>query len=221
MSRFSTAGGVEYQQRPVLRGVSHLGAAIAAVLGLPVLLLIAGSPREYVAAALFAASLVLLYATSAGYHLIAWRPALRGLIRRLDHSMIFVLIVGTYTPFCLLAVDLAWGISILSVAGGVAAIGITVKLAWPHAPRWLGVAFYLALGWLGLAAAPEVLEEFTAGSLALLVGGGVLYTLGGVVYALRWPDPHPRVFGYHETFHLLVIGGTALHYWLIVTYLAG
>ena len=206
------------RQRPVLRGVFHLYAAIAATLGTPLLLLVADSPRAYVGGAIFAASLMLLYGTSAGYHRITWMPSLRGIISRLDHSMVLVLIGGTYTPFCLVVLNNAWGISMLSVVWGIAGAGILMNLAWPTSPRWLRVTFYVILGWLALIPARELAAWFTAVPLALLVVGGALYTLGGVLYAVRKPDPWPRVFGYLEVFHLLVIAGSVLHYSLVAIY---
>jgi hemolysin III len=207
------------ERRPILRGYFHLAAAVAAVAGLVLLVFLADSPRAYVGGAIFATSLVLLYTTSATYHVITWGRRVRGVLKRLDHSMIFVLIAGTYTPFCLLAASDAWGFSILAVVWSVAAAGIALKVAWPGAPRWLGVACYLATGWLALVAASELASWFALFPLLLLAGGGVLYTLGGLTYALRRPDPFPRVFGYHEVFHLFVIGGSALHYSLVAGYL--
>jgi hemolysin III len=144
---------------------------------------------------------------------------MRGVLKRLDHSMIFVLIGGTYTPFCLLVLNDAWGISMLSVIWGVAAAGIMLKVIWPGAPRWLGVILYASAGWMAVVATVPLAEWFAFGPLALLVAGGVLYTVGGVIYALRRPDPFPRVFGYHEVFHLLVIAGSVLHYTLVAAYL--
>ena len=204
--------------RPALRGAFHLGAALAAISGAVLLVLLADSARAYVGGAVFAASLILMYATSAVYHRITWTPRLRGIVRRLDHSTIFVLIAGTYTPFCLLVLNTAWGISILSVVWGLAAAGIIMKLVWPGAPRWLSVLLYAIVGWLALIAAPQLAAWFTAVPLALLLLGGLLYTLGGVVYALRKPDPYPRVFGYHEVFHTLVVAGSVLHYSLVAIY---
>ena len=206
-------------QRPALRGVFHLAAAIAAIAGAVLLMLLATSARAYVGGAIFGASLILLYTTSAAYHRINWSPHLRGIVRRLDHSMIFVLIAGTYTPICLLVLNTAWWISMLSVAWGIAGAGIILKIAWPRAPKLLSVAFYLTIGWLALVATPQLVSLFTAGPLALLLLGGLLYTLGGVIYALRKPNPFPRVFGYHEVFHLLVIAGSVLHYSLVAIYL--
>jgi hemolysin III len=206
-------------QRPLLRGVSHVVAAIVATtLGAPVLLLIADSPRAYVGAAIFAASLILLYATSAAYHRINWTPLFRAIISRMDHSMVLVLIGGTFTPFCLVVLSNAWGITMLSVIWGIVGAGVIVNMAWPATPRWLRVGFYVVLGWLGLIPAPELANRLAAAPLALLVLGGVLYTLGGVIYAVGKPNPFPRVFGHLEVFHLFVIAGTVLHYLTIAIY---
>jgi hemolysin III len=207
-------------RRPLLRGVFHLAAAFVAIAGAVLLLLLAHSARMYVGVAIFGASLILLYTTSALYHRITWSPRLRDIFRRLDHAMIFTLIAGTYTPFCLLVLNTAWWISTLSVVWGIAGAGIIMKLIWPAAPRWMTVTLYLIAGWLALLAAPKLLAWFTAGPLALLVLGGVLYTVGGLVYAVRKPDPCPRVFGYHEVFHILVIAGSVVHYSLVAIYVA-
>jgi hemolysin III len=206
-------------QRPLLRGYFHAAAAGAAVVGLVLLVLLAESPRAYVGGAIFAASLILLYLTSATYHTITWGRRMRAVLKRLDHSMIFVLIGGTYTPFCLLILNDAWGISMLSVIWGVAAAGILLKVVWPGAPRWLGVLLYASAGWMAVVASAPLADWIAAGPLTLLVGGGVLYTVGGVIYALRRPDPFPQVFGYHEIFHLLVIAGSVMHYTLVAAYL--
>ena len=211
----SAVGG----QRPLLRGYFHLAAAFAAAAGAVLLVLLAGSARAYVGGAIFASSLVLLYGTSATYHRITWGRRMRAVMKRLDHSMIFVLIAGTYTPFCLIAVNDAWGISILSVIWGLAGAGIILKVAWPEAPRWLGVLLYVSMGWMAVIAAAPLLDWFETLPLMLLVAGGVCYTVGGVIYALRRPDPFPRVFGYHEVFHLLVIAGSLLHFTVVAAYL--
>jgi hemolysin III len=155
--------------------------------------------------------LIVLYTTSASYHLAPWPDRGRAVIMRLDHAMIFALIAGTYTPFCLLVLGNAWGVTMLSVVWVLAGLGMLMKLAWPKAPRRLSVALYLALGWVGLTAASEVVGAMPAASLALLVAGGLSYSAGALVYATRRPDPWPSLFGFHEVFHALVVLGTALH----------
>ena len=206
-------------QRPLLRGVSHVIAAIVVTtLGAPTLLLIADSPRAYVGASIFAASLILLYSTSAAYHRINWTPLFRAIISRMDHSMVLVLIGGTFTPFCLVVLNNAWGITMLSVIWGVAGVGILLNTAWPGTPPWLRVGFYVTLGWLGLIPAAELATELAAAPLAMLVLGGVLYTIGGLIYTVRKPNPWPRVFGHLEVFHLFIIAGSVLHYATIAIY---
>jgi hemolysin III len=207
------------ERRPLLRGYFHLAAALAAVAGAVVLVLLADSPRAYVGGAVFAVSLIALYAISGTYHAIAWGRRSRAVLKRLDHAMIFVLIAGTYTPFCLLAASDAWGISLLAIVWSIAGMGVALKLAWPDAPRWLSVGLYLATGWIALVAVTELADWFALAPLLLLAGGGLLYSAGGVIYALRRPDPFPRVFGYHEVFHLFVIAGSVLHYSLVAGYL--
>jgi hemolysin III len=205
------------EQRPALRGWLHAAAVLAAVVGAAVLLLVASSARAYVGGAIFAASLFLLYGTSAAYHRFEWNPTARSVVKRIDHAMIFVLIAGTYTPLCL-HVSLAWGIPMLAVVWGIAGAGILMKVAWPDAPRWLSVTLYLALGWLSLVAARELVASFSAVELTMLALGGVLYTIGSLVYAARWPDPWPRIFGYHEVFHVFVVAGSVLHFTLVAVY---
>ena len=179
-----------------------------------VLVLIADSPREYVGGAIFGASVLLLFSTSSAYHLIERGQAL---LQRIDRSMIFVLIAGTYTPFCLVLLGNGWGIPILSVVWGLAAVGIASKVLNPAPPRWFNLALYLGLGWIGLVAFAPIASAASATLLALLLAGGVVYTLGGVVHTLRRPDPFPGVLGYHELFHLLTaIAG--LTYYATVLY---
>ncbi|MBI5948289.1 MAG: hemolysin III family protein [Chloroflexi bacterium] len=204
--------------RPLFRGYLHLAAAFAAPAGLVALLLLARSPSGYVGASIFGASLILLYATSASYHLLPWGPRLRPLMMRLDHSMIFVFIGGTYTPFCLGAMGLAWGISLLAVVWTLVALGVAMKVAWPRAPRWLGVGAYLAVGWVAIAGSWELAGSLPVSAMALLVVGGLVYSLGGVVYAVRWPNPLPRVFGFHEVFHAMVVAGSAVFYAVAALY---
>jgi hemolysin III len=205
--------------RPLLRGYLHLGAAVAAALGLVLLVLLANSPKAYVGGAVFAVSLIALYTVSGVYHSIGWGPRMRAVLKRLDHAMIFVLIAGSYTPFCLFAGSPAWGIALLAIVWSIAGAGVALKIAWPNAPRWLGVSLYLVAGWIALVAATKITDWYAIGPLLVVALGGVLYSIGGVIYGLRRPNPFPRVFGYHEVFHTLVIAGSVLHYTIVAAYL--
>ncbi|MEX2245964.1 MAG: hemolysin III family protein [Dehalococcoidia bacterium] len=206
------------QPRPMLRGVLHLLMALAAPAALVALLLWADSARDYVGVSIYGTSVLLLYSVSAGYHLVPWPARIKDGLGRADHSMIFVLIAGTYTPFCLKVIGDAWGISILSVVWALAGAGVVLKVVWPQAPRWLSVGLYLAVGWVAVVSAKPVVEEMSAWALALLLLGGAMYSIGALVYGARRPDPYPRVFGYHEVFHLLVVGGTLAHFMVIAGY---
>jgi hemolysin III len=216
-SRMMTTQALVDSVRPAFRGVLHVVAAGLATAGLVLLMLVADSPAGYVGGAVFASSLIALYTTSATYHQVRWRADWSRVAKRLDHSMIFVLIAGTYTPFCL-DVSLGWGIPILVVVWSLAGAGALMKMVWPDAPRWLSVGLYVGLGWLAVIAAAEVVDHYLGSPLALLLAGGVLYTTGGAVYALRRPNPWPRVFGYHEVFHALVVAGSAVHYAAVAVY---
>ena len=206
---------------PVLRGYLHLAGAIAAPYALVLLLLAADSPRGVVGAAIFGASLIALYSSSAIYHLVPLSLRLRGVMRRLDHSVIFLFIAGTYTPFALKSMSNAWGITVLSVVSGLAVVGIIIMLAAPAAPRWTRVGLYLALGWVGVVAISELISALPWEAFALLCLSGILFSLGGATYAARRPDPFPRLFGYHEMFHLLQIAATAAIYLVVINYVLG
>jgi hemolysin III len=208
------------EPRPLLRGVLHLAAAMLAPAGLVLLMFLADSPRRYVGASIFATSLILLYTSSASYHLVPWSDRLRAVMKRVDHSMIFVYIAGTYTPLCLILLDATWGIPTIAAVWSLAAVGVVATVFWPDAPRWLRVGLYLGIGWIGVIPALKVVPAMSAGPLALLCLGGALYTVGAVVYARRSPNPFPRVFGFHEVFHTLVVAGSALHFALIALYVA-
>lgn len=211
----ATAVATPTPARPVLRGAFHLAAAAVAPFGLLLLLLAADSARGYVSAAIFGVTLIACFAVSASYHMVPW-PLARGVLKRLDHAMIFALIAGTYTPFCLLVLNDAWGVPILAVVWSLAGVGMLLKLAWPSAPRWLSVGGYLAVGWLALVAAAPLASSLALAPLLLLLLGGAMYSLGGVVYALRRPDPFPRVFGYHEVFHVLVVAAAGVHFAVVI-----
>jgi hemolysin III len=198
--------------KPRLRGVSHQIACLVAAAGCVPLVALAPSTRSRLAAAVYAVSLVGLFATSALYHRVDWSQAARRWMRRLDHSMIFVLVAGTATPFALLVLSPTLATIVLALAWGGTAVGMLLSLVWVDAPRWLWVAAYIALGWVGIVAAPQLTERAGPWAMTLLAVGGAFYTVGAVVYALRRPDPRPAVFGYHEIFHALVIAAAAAHF---------
>lgn len=203
---------------PVLRGYLHLAGAIVAPYALLLLLFIADSPREVVSGAIFGASLIILYSTSATYHLLPLGRRLRGLMKRLDRSIIFLFIAGTYTPFALNLMSNAWGIPVLSVVGGLAGVGFITTLAAPAAPRWVRVSLYLALGWVGIVAISELVTALPWEAFAMLILSGILFSVGGTIYATRQPDPFPQVFGYHEVFHALQVAATAMVYSVVAIY---
>ncbi len=201
--------------KPLLRGVSHEYAFFVS-LGCGVALILAASDgRARVAASIYAVAVSALLGTSALYHRVTWRPSARRWMRRLDHSMIFVLIAGTYTPVALLALRGALAHTILIVVWAGALGGVIFKLVWIDAPKWVFAAVYLALGWVSVAVFGELPGAIGWLGVAGLAGGGLLYTLGAIVYASGRPNPAPRVFGYHEVFHALVIAAAALHYAVI------
>lgn len=199
--------------KPRLRGVSHQWAFFVSLALGAVLVLTAPSGRAAAAAAIYAACVAVLFGTSALYHRITWRsPSARRWMRRLDHSAIFLLIAGSYTPFAVLVIDGALGDVILAVVWIGAAAGIVLKLVWVDAPKWLTAVIYVALGWVAVAAMPDLLSDLGLTAAAMVALGGVLYTVGAVVYATQRPDPVPTVFGYHEVFHALVIAAAGLQY---------
>jgi len=203
---------VNLDARPRLRGVSHQYAFFAALAFGALLVVGASGASERAAAAVFAGALAAMFGVSALYHRVTWRPRTRRWMRRLDHAAIFLLIAGTYTPFGLLALSGAWRWTVLPIVWGGALAAIVLKLAWVDGPQWLTAALGIALGWAGVVALPQLVEHAGWAGIALLGAGGLLYTGGAVVYAMRRPDPVPAVFGYHELFHALVIAAAACQY---------
>ncbi|MGB8096409.1 MAG: hemolysin III family protein [Terracidiphilus sp.] len=201
--------------RPRLRGVSHEYAFFASLACGVALILTASGGRSTIAAAIYASAVSGLFGTSALYHRITWRPHARRWMRRLDHSMIFVLIAGTYTPVALLALSGTLVTAVLWVVWGGVGVGVLFKLLWIDAPKWLFAFVYLALGWVSVAILGQLPAAIGWLGVAGLAAGGLLYTAGAIVYAREQPNPVPGVFGYHEVFHALVIAAVALHYAVI------
>jgi hemolysin III len=199
--------------KPRLRGISHQWAFFVSLLTGAALVLAAPGEQATAASAIYTASVAGLFGASALYHRVNWSSArARAWMRRLDHSMIFLLIAGTYTPFALLALEGTLATAILIAVWAGALAGIVFKLAWIGAPKWLVAGVYVVLGWVAVAAFPQLIERLGVTATMLVALGGVLYTVGAVIYALRRPDPVPAVFGYHEVFHALVIAAAALQY---------
>lgn len=213
------ADGLIPPPKPRLRGVSHEWAFFMSVpLGVW-LVVSAPNGKAVLAASVYALSVALLFGASALYHRITWASAAaRRWMRRIDHSAIFVLIAGTYTPFALLTLDGTLATVILVAVWAGAAAGIVMTMVWIDAPKWLIAIVYVALGWVAVAAMPEMLSDLGVTAVGLVAAGGALYTAGAVIYARRRPDPVPTVFGYHEIFHVLVIAAAALQYAVVAFY---
>ena len=199
--------------KPKLRGVSHEWAFFVS-LGLGAALVIAAkTPKATLAVTIYAVSLSALLGTSALYHRVNWkRPGVRRWMRRLDHSMIFFLIAGTYTPFALLVLNGTLADAILVVVWAGAVAGAIIEMVWIEHPKWVAALIYMSLGWVAAIAFPGLWSEMGAGGTLLVAVGGILYTVGAVVYATQRPNPSPRVFGYHEVFHALVIAAAAAQF---------
>jgi hemolysin III len=198
--------------RPRLRGVLHQVAFFVALVVGALLVISADGARASTAAAIFAASVAGMLGASALYHRVTWSVRMRPWMRRLDHAGIYLLIAGTYTPVGLLTLRGTMRDVVLAVVWSGAAAAILLKFAWVDAPKWLSAVLGIALGWVGVAAMPQVARYAGPAAVTLLAVGGVAYTAGAIVYARRKPDPVPAVFGYHELFHALTLVAVACQY---------
>jgi hemolysin III len=197
---------------PRLRGLLHAHAAWVAATASIVLVVLAPSAAARIAAVIYGAGLIALFSASALYHRWPGDPRWKPWLRRLDHATIYVFIAASYTPVGLLVLDgTVQTVVLVSVWAGAAA-GVILSLAWITAPRWLQAACYLALGWVAVVALPQLADRAGVAPFALLAAGGLLYSLGAMVYALRRPNLWPRTYGYHEVFHTLVIAAALAHF---------
>jgi hemolysin III len=198
---------------PFLRGVFHQYAFFAAVAAGVTLVALAEGARARIASAVYAAALAAMFGASAIYHRAPWRSArARAWARRVDHSMIFLFIAGSYTPFALLAFKGVVPAVVLACVWGGAAVGVALNVGWIDAPRWLTASVYLLVGWVGVIALPQLFTELDLASAVLVIVGGVLYSLGAVVHATQWPNPFPATFGFHEIFHVLVVAAAVTQF---------
>ena len=198
--------------KPRLRGVIHQWSFFVSLVAGAVLVLAAQSMSARLAAGIYALALSGLLGVSALYHRVTWSQGARRWMRRLDHTMIFVLIAGTYTPFALVVLPGTLPKVVLGVVWAAAAAGVVLNLLWTDSPRWVMAVFGIALGWVLIAVMPELAATAGPWATGLLLAGGMLYTAGAVVYAVGRPDPVPAVFGYHEIFHVFVVVAAATHY---------
>jgi hemolysin III len=208
--------------KPRLRGRLHAYAAAVSLASGAALIAAAATLRGGPAGestGIYAATVTLLFGTSALYHRLNWGPRGHAVMKRIDHSMIFVFIAGTYTPIAVLTLPRTAAIAVLTVVWVGALFGVALQSAWPSAPRWLSVPCYVALGWVAAFVFPDLLHNGGVAPFVLIAAGGVIYTLGAVVYGLKRPDPWPGTFGFHEVFHLCTLVAALCHYvaiWLAV-----
>jgi len=205
----------EGTSKPRLRGRLHQVAFFASVPAGAALIRAAPTTTARVAAVVYALSLAAQFGVSAAYHRGRWSPPALRWMKRLDHSMIFLLIAGTYTPFGLLVLKGAWSVAILTIVWVGAAVGVALKMVRVDGLAVVTGVLYIALGWLAVVALPEIARGLPRPGIGLLLAGGVLYTAGAAVLARRRPDPNPATFGYHEVWHSMVIGGALCHYVVI------
>ena len=207
--------------REPVNGLTHFFAAIVAAFGLIALIVLGWkNVLKEISFSVYGTSLILLFAASATYHMVKAKPKIIENLRKLDHSAIYLLIAGTYTPFCIVMFKDFWQWGLLAIIWSLAAIGIIVKMFIIKAPRWLTAGVYIVMGWLCIAAIGEMLKVLPAGALAWLIIGGIIYTLGAIIYITKTLDFLPGKFGFHEIWHIFVILGALAHFIAIAVYIA-
>jgi hemolysin III len=202
-----------------LRGILHGSAALAAVGGLAFLVTRAwGRIAVLLAVLIYGLALVTMYTVSALYHSVPWTQRWKALMQRIDHSLIFLVVAGTFTPFALTALEGIRQLVALTLVWAIAVTGIVLKFALPDPRTWLSVTLQMAMGWSALIWLPWILSSLGWGAVILILAGGLCYTVGTIVFLTKRPRLFPRLFSYHEVFHILVIAGSSLHFWAIVRY---
>jgi hemolysin III len=207
--------------REPVNGLTHFFAAIVAMIGLIALIIIGWkSVVKEISLSIYGISLILLFAASATYHMVKAKPKIIERLRKLDHSAIYVLIAGTYTPFCVLMFQGFWKWGLLALIWSLAVVGVAAEVILIKAPRWLRVSVYIMMGWIVIAAISEMLKVMPVGALVWLLAGGVIYTLGAIIYATKKLDLFPGKFGFHELWHIFVIVAALAHFIAIAVYVA-
>lgn len=209
--------------RDPVSGLTHLFGALASLIGLIILIryqlnIPNFTPLGLTAVIMFGISLILLYTSSSVYHLVKSSDKVIEILRKLDHSMIFILIAGTYTPVCLISLDgkLRW-IMFISI-WALAVIGVSFKMIWFNCPRWLSTLFYVFMGWIAVFLISPISKAINIRGIVWLILGGLFYTVGAVIYAAKWPKINSKIFGFHEIFHLFVLAGSFCHYFMVFKY---
>jgi len=207
-----------------IRGILHGVAGLAAAAGVALLVIRATAGKHAIAGLVFGLSLVAMYTVSTIYHAVDWRASARSFMQRLDHSMIFLVVAGTFTPFGVVLLDDPLRLVLLGLVWGMAVVGITLKFVLPRVKTGLSVGLQHAMGWSSLVAVPVIWQKIGGGAVAMIVAGGFFYTAGTVIFAVKRPRLFPRVFSYHELFHVMVILGSLFHFlailWFVMPYTA-
>ena len=225
---FHFLGGVIMNKKHLLKdpgsAITHfIGMLMAIFAAIPLLIKAAHEPsRIYVVSlAIYAVSLILLYAASTTYHTFDLSEKVNTVLKKIDHMMIFVLIAGSYTPICLLVLNQPSGYFMLALVWGIAIVGILIKAFWVFCPKWVSSVLYIGMGWTCVLAFTQILNNMSRPAFLWLLAGGIIYTIGGIIYALKVPifDSKHKNFGSHEIFHLFVMGGSACHFVLMYAFL--
>ncbi len=208
--------------REPVNAMTHLAGALASVAGLVLLIVFSSLKADawhIVSFSIFGTSLVMMYTSSALYHSL--RLSDRGIsrMRRIDHIMIFIVIAGTYTPLCLVPLRGVWGWTIFGIVWGMATVGMILKICSMNIPRWISTGIYLVMGWMCIVAVYPLVMTLEVACLMWLALGGLFYTAGAVIYALKKPDPWPGILGFHEIWHLFVLAGSFCHFWVVFRFL--
>ena len=207
--------------RDPISGLTHFFAAFVAAIGLAILIVIGwGYPAKEISLIIYGLSLIMMFAASATYHMTLSTPKVLEVLRKIDHSAIYILIAGTYTPLCFNMFTGFWKWGMLTIIWALAFVGVGVKIFIVRAPRWVNAGVYLIMGWLGVIAIREMLVVLPIGALIWLLIGGIAFTLGALVYMTKILDFVPGVFGFHELWHIFVILGAAAHYITILVFVA-
>jgi hemolysin III len=208
--------------REPVNALSHMAGSLASIAGLTLMVVMAAVKADawhVVSFAIFGTTLVFMYTASFLYHGLQLSAKTLAIFRRIDHIMIFMVIAGSYTPLCLVPLRGPWGWSLFGIIWGFAAVGIVLKLFWMNIPRWISTLIYLGMGWLCMVAVYPLVQILAPAPLLWLALGGLFYSLGALVYIFKKPDPFPKVFGFHEIWHICVLLGSACHFWLVFGYL--